>query len=91
MAGPRENPIYPTTFRSNYGPKYHYQPSVAGLNFRQLARVGAKAGAMGGVAFVALVYYASGIPRVQQDVLQKVPVIGGLFVKEPIPESDNPF
>ncbi|KAI1100472.1 ubiquinol-cytochrome-c reductase complex subunit-domain-containing protein [Jackrogersella minutella] len=80
---------YPT-YKSPYGPKYHYQPHVAGWTFKQLGGLGLKAGAFGGVAFFAVVYYASGIPRVKQDILQKIPFIGGYFIKE-TPASDNPF
>lgn len=49
---------------------------------------GLKSGFFGGVAFFAVIFYASGIPRVQRDVLQKIPFIGGNFVHE-IPASDN--
>ncbi|RYP93698.1 hypothetical protein DL770_000229 [Monosporascus sp. CRB-9-2] len=80
---------YPT-YKSPYGPKYHYQPHVAGLGPKQLSTLGMKAAAFGGVAFFTVVYYASGIPRVQRDILQKLPVIGKNFVHE-TPASDNPF
>ncbi|CRK42152.1 hypothetical protein BN1708_008678 [Verticillium longisporum] len=91
MAGPPPNPLYPTQFRSKFGPKYHYKPSVAGLNFTQLSRIGVKLGAFGGVALFGVIFIASNVPRLRRDVLQNVPVIGGLFVKEPLPASDNPF
>ncbi|KAI0161898.1 ubiquinol-cytochrome-c reductase complex subunit-domain-containing protein [Hypoxylon sp. FL1284] len=77
-------------YKSPYGPKYHYQPNVGGWTMKQLAGLGLKTGAFGGVALFAVIFYASGIPRVKQDILQKVPFIGGYFVKE-IPPSDNPF
>jgi hypothetical protein len=51
---------------------------------------GFKAGAFGGVAFFALIFYASGIPRVQKDILQRIPGLSGYYIKE-IPASDNPF
>ncbi|KAI1141997.1 ubiquinol-cytochrome-c reductase complex subunit-domain-containing protein [Hypoxylon sp. FL0543] len=84
---------YPA-YKSPYGPKrttrYHYQPNIAGWTFKQLGRLGFTAGAFGGVGLFAVIYYASGIPRVQRDILQKIPFVGGYFVKE-IPASDNPF
>ncbi len=49
---------------------------------------GIKFGLFGGVALFGVIFYASGIPRVQRDVLQKVPFIGGHFVHT-IPASDN--
>ncbi|KAI1382654.1 ubiquinol-cytochrome-c reductase complex subunit-domain-containing protein [Hypoxylon trugodes] len=78
------------SYKSPYGPKYHYQPNVAGITFKQLAGFGFKAGAFGGVALFAVIFYASGIPRVQKDILQKVPFLGNYYIKE-IPASDNPF
>ncbi|KAI1410298.1 ubiquinol-cytochrome-c reductase complex subunit-domain-containing protein [Hypoxylon sp. FL1857] len=81
--------VYPT-YKSPYGPKYHYQPNIAGWTFKQIGRLGFTAGAFGGVGLFAVIYYASGIPRVQRDILQKIPFLGGYFIKE-IPASDNPF
>lgn len=49
---------------------------------------GIKSGAFGGVALLAVIFYASGIPRLQRDVLQKIPFIRGHFIQE-IPASDN--
>ncbi|KAI0841344.1 ubiquinol-cytochrome-c reductase complex subunit-domain-containing protein [Hypoxylon sp. FL0890] len=83
------SPPYPA-YKSPYGPKYHYQPNIAGWTPKQIARLGLTAGAWGGVGLFAVIYYASGIPRVQRDILQKIPFIGGYFVRE-IPPSDNPF
>ncbi|RYP69725.1 hypothetical protein DL771_005927 [Monosporascus sp. 5C6A] len=80
---------YPT-YKSPYGPKYHYQPLIAGLSLKQLSVLGMKTAAFGGVALFGVLYYASGIPRVQRDILQKLPLIGNKFVHE-IPASDNPF
>lgn len=49
---------------------------------------GFKAGAFGGVALFAVIFYASGIPRVQNDILMKIPFLEKYYVKE-IPPSDN--
>ncbi|KAI0427192.1 ubiquinol-cytochrome-c reductase complex subunit-domain-containing protein [Xylaria sp. FL1042] len=80
---------YPS-YKSPYGPKYQYQPHIAGLTMKQVVGLGVRAGAFGGVALFAVIFFASGIPRVQKDILQKIPFIGDHFVKE-IPASDNPF
>ncbi|GAW26014.1 putative alpha- glucosyltransferase alg-10 protein [Rosellinia necatrix] len=80
---------YPT-YKSPYGPKYHYQPNVAGWSVGQLTKLGVTSGAFGGVALFAVIFFASGIPRVKTDILQKVPFIGNHFINE-IPASDNPF
>jgi len=49
---------------------------------------GFKAGAFGGVALFAVIFYASGIPRVQNDILMKIPGLSKYYVKD-IPASDN--
>ncbi|KAH7031677.1 ubiquinol-cytochrome-c reductase complex subunit-domain-containing protein [Microdochium trichocladiopsis] len=78
------------SYKSPYGPKYHYQPNVAGWTVKQATQLGFKAGAFGGVALFAVIFYASGIPRVQDDVLKKIPFLAKYYTKE-IPASDNPF
>ncbi|KAI1798613.1 ubiquinol-cytochrome-c reductase complex subunit-domain-containing protein [Daldinia bambusicola] len=86
---PFDGPTRPTRAPTDLS-EYHYQPNVAGWTFKQIANLGFKAGAFGGVALFGVIYYASGIPRVREDILQKIPFIGGYFIKE-IPASDNPF
>ncbi|KAK4110308.1 hypothetical protein N656DRAFT_781938 [Canariomyces notabilis] len=85
----RVAPRYPT-YKSPYGPKYFYQPQFYGITPREAAKLGLKAGLFGGVALFAVVFYASGIPRIQRDILQKIPFVRQYFIKE-IPASDNPF
>ncbi|KAI0406894.1 ubiquinol-cytochrome-c reductase complex subunit-domain-containing protein [Xylaria palmicola] len=85
-----QNPTQYPTYKSPFGPKYHYQPNVAGWTVKQLTGLGVKSGAFGGVALFAVIFFASGIPRVKRDILQNVPFIGDHFIKE-IPASDNPF
>ncbi|PSS05151.1 ubiquinol-cytochrome-c reductase complex subunit-domain-containing protein [Coniella lustricola] len=77
-------------YKSPYGPKYTPQPHVAGVTGKQLFGLGIKSAGLGGVALFAVIFYASGIPRLQRDVLQKIPFVGGYFVNE-IPPEDNPF
>ncbi|KAK7741764.1 hypothetical protein SLS53_004828 [Cytospora paraplurivora] len=75
-------------YRSPYGPKYAYQPHVAGITSKTLLNVGIKSAGLGGVALFAVIFYASGIPKVQRDVLQKVPFIGSYFVNVVAPEDN---
>jgi hypothetical protein len=44
----------------------------------------------GAPAAVGVLLFANGIPRVQRDILQKIPILGGFFRKEVHP-ADNPF
>ncbi|KAI0478416.1 ubiquinol-cytochrome-c reductase complex subunit-domain-containing protein [Xylariaceae sp. FL0804] len=77
-------------YKSQYGPKYQYQRNLMGITPKQLFGTGMKAGLYGGVALFAVIFYASGVPRVKKDILQKVPVIGEYFINE-VPASDSPF
>ncbi|KAK4155847.1 ubiquinol-cytochrome-c reductase complex subunit-domain-containing protein [Chaetomidium leptoderma] len=77
-------------YKSPYGPKYFYQSHVAGITTKTLFRTGIKSGMFGGVALFGVIFFASGIPKLQEDILQKIPFIGHRFIKE-IPASDNPF
>ncbi|POS77073.1 hypothetical protein DHEL01_v204534 [Diaporthe helianthi] len=72
----------------NLAIRYGFQPHVAGVTGKQAITLGTKAAGLGGVALFAVIFYASGIPRVQRDVLQRVPFLGSYFVNE-IPPEDN--
>ncbi|CAI4210936.1 unnamed protein product [Parascedosporium putredinis] len=78
-------------YKSVYGPKYHYQPNFKGFTATQATRLGFGIGKYGAAALVAVLFLASGIPRVHKDVLSHVPVVGKLTEKPTVPESDNPF
>ncbi|KAK4170469.1 ubiquinol-cytochrome-c reductase complex subunit-domain-containing protein [Cladorrhinum sp. PSN259] len=93
FASPILRAAYPE-YKSPYGPKYHYQPHVAGFTAKSLTRHGINAGFFGGVAFFTLIFLTSGIPKIQSDVLYNIPVLGGVFrnyFEKNIPASDSPF
>ncbi|KAK3390153.1 ubiquinol-cytochrome-c reductase complex subunit-domain-containing protein [Podospora didyma] len=79
-------------YQSPYGPKYTYQPHVFGLSLtpKALFPLAVKASAFGGVALFAVIFYASGIPKIQQDILMKVPYLRNYYVNDK-PASDSPF
>ncbi|WQF85624.1 hypothetical protein CDEST_10638 [Colletotrichum destructivum] len=81
---------YPPTFRSKFGPKYTTVPNVAGWTVSQVIKLGVRAGGFGAAAGIAALFFTSGIPRIQTDILMKIPVLGQTYVKD-IPASDNPF
>ncbi|KAK3338051.1 ubiquinol-cytochrome-c reductase complex subunit-domain-containing protein [Neurospora tetraspora] len=81
---------YPA-YKSPYGPKYQYQPHIDGITPKQLYRLLPQTAAWGGVALFAVIFYASGIPRVQRDLLQHIPYFGKKYFVKEIPASDNPF
>ncbi|KAM0082829.1 glucosyltransferase [Fusarium odoratissimum] len=81
-------PIRMSEFKSNYGPKYHPQPNVAGITPQSAFRIGSRLAMYGAPAAVAVLLFANGIPRVQRDVLQKIPFLGNYFRKE-IHPADN--
>lgn len=44
----------------------------------------------GGALGVAGIFFASDVPKVRTDIMQKLPFVGSYFIKEIAPE-DNPF
>ena len=48
------------------------------------------AAAFGVVAGTGALLFLDGVPRVQRDILAKVPIIGPFFVHD-VPPEDNPF
>ncbi|PNY27170.1 Uncharacterized protein TCAP_02907 [Tolypocladium capitatum] len=84
-------PLRAAEFKSAYGPKYHYQPNFHGWNGTALFRLGLKTAAFGGAGGIAALLFVSSIPRVKRDILQHIPVVGTLFVKEEVPASDSAF
>ncbi|KAI5777819.1 ubiquinol-cytochrome-c reductase complex subunit-domain-containing protein [Geopyxis carbonaria] len=81
----------PAAYRSPYGPKFRPQLHIQGYPLRSLVPLAVGTAAFGGVAVGALLFFGSGIPRVQNDVLKKLPVIGGYWEGRELPASDNPF
>ncbi|KAK1755539.1 ubiquinol-cytochrome-c reductase complex subunit-domain-containing protein [Echria macrotheca] len=77
-------------YKSPYGPKYHYQPHVSTITPQTLFRFGTKAAGFGGVALFTVIYFASGIPRVQDDILKKIPGLAWYYDRS-IPASDAAF
>ncbi|EXJ90282.1 hypothetical protein A1O1_03381 [Capronia coronata CBS 617.96] len=61
-----------------------------GLTPRKLVRYGSIAAGYGVATGVFALFFFGDVPRVRQDILQKIPVIGDYFVRE-IPPEDNPF
>jgi hypothetical protein len=57
------------------------------MTFTRRGPIGAAFGASAGIFAL---FFFDGIPRVQTDILQKVPFIGDFYHNEVAPE-DNPF
>ncbi|KAI5813894.1 ubiquinol-cytochrome-c reductase complex subunit-domain-containing protein [Pyronema omphalodes] len=79
-------------YKSPFGPRMRPQLSISGFPLKNLTHHAVSAAAFGGVALVAVLYLGEGIPRVQNDVLKKIPVINEYWLsKKPVPASDSPF
>ncbi|KAI7283907.1 hypothetical protein KC345_g2654 [Hortaea werneckii] len=78
------------SFKSSYGPDYKIGYHVGGLSRAKAPFYLTLAGGFGGVAGIFALFFFNGIPKVQQDILQKVPYVGDFFKHEIAPE-DNPF
>ncbi|GAB7352916.1 hypothetical protein MBLNU459_g3501t1 [Dothideomycetes sp. NU459] len=58
--------------------------------FERVRRRGVTAGGFGAVAGIFALFFFSDVPKVRNDIMQKIPIIGEHWVKEIAPE-DNPF
>ncbi|KAK5136426.1 hypothetical protein LTR08_003071 [Meristemomyces frigidus] len=78
------------SFKSQYGPDYKIGPHVSGIDMSKGATMAYLAAGFGGVAGIFALFFFDGVPRVQRDILQKLPIIGSFYVHE-VPPEDNPF
>ncbi|KAM0711285.1 hypothetical protein Q7P35_002025 [Cladosporium inversicolor] len=79
------------SFKSQYGPSYNIPKVKLGqYTPGALLRMGPIGAAFGASAGIFAIFFFDGIPRVQTDILQKVPFIGSFYHNEIAPE-DNPF
>ena len=53
-------------------------------------RYGATLAGFGASAGIFALFFFAEVPKVRNDILQKMPVIGDYFVRE-VPPEDNPF
>ncbi|TLS30048.1 hypothetical protein PpBr36_02343 [Pyricularia pennisetigena] len=78
------------SYKSKFGPNYHFQPNIHGTPIKAITGMGMRAAGLGGVALGAVIFFASGIPRIQQDILGYIPGLSKYYEKD-LPASDNPF
>ncbi|KAG0125273.1 ubiquinol-cytochrome-c reductase complex subunit-domain-containing protein [Tuber indicum] len=77
---------------SPYGPKL--RPSsfnIMGYPIKSLRPIGISAASFAAVAGGTVIFILEGVPRVQKDILQKLPLIGSYWTGREKPASDNPF
>lgn len=60
------------------------------METNRIPRSGVTAGGFGAVAGIFALFFFADVPKVRNDIMQKIPIIGDHFVKEIAPE-DNPF
>ncbi|GAB7352915.1 hypothetical protein MBLNU459_g3501t2 [Dothideomycetes sp. NU459] len=78
------------TYKSKYGPDYKIPSHFHGISFGRAVKFGVTAGGFGAVAGIFALFFFSDVPKVRNDIMQKIPIIGEHWVKEIAPE-DNPF
>jgi ubiquinol-cytochrome c reductase subunit 10 len=83
-------PGHPFSASSKFGPRIYHQTNVAGFSPQQLVKLGFRLSGFGASALVGVIFFASGIPRLQDDVLKKIPGLAGVYEKV-IHPADNPF
>ncbi|KAL7803504.1 ubiquinol-cytochrome-c reductase complex subunit domain-containing protein [Trichoderma aethiopicum] len=86
-----QTPFRSADYRSPYGPKYSFQPQYRGISVQTALRYGWKTATIGGGLGIALLLFASSLPRVKADILSKIPVVGKAFEKQEPHPADNPF
>ncbi|KAF2826100.1 hypothetical protein CC86DRAFT_370208 [Ophiobolus disseminans] len=78
-------------YRSPHGPQYSIAKNYHGITARTLVKAGVLAGGFGGVAgFFALFFFAE-VPKVREDIMKKIPVLGDYPWSKQIAPEDNPF
>ncbi|CAL3969874.1 unnamed protein product [Diplocarpon coronariae] len=68
--------------------RYSLNRNINGWTIKQATKLGATLGAFGGVAGVFAIFFFAEVPKVRNDIMVKIPIIGQHFIKE-IPASDN--
>ncbi|OCT51364.1 Cytochrome b-c1 complex subunit 10 [Cladophialophora carrionii] len=85
----KPQPTY-ETYISPYGPKTKHIPNLMGITPGKALRLGYIASGFGVAAGIFAVFFFGEVPRVREDILSKLPVIGSYWVRE-VPPEDNPF
>ncbi|EHK50357.1 uncharacterized protein TrAtP1_007435 [Trichoderma atroviride] len=86
-----QTPFRAAEFKSAFGPKYAFQPNFKGISVQSATRYGFRSATIGAGLGMALVLFASSLPRFRADVLSKIPIIGSTWEKKEIHPADNPF
>ncbi|KAF8464043.1 ubiquinol-cytochrome-c reductase complex subunit-domain-containing protein [Kalaharituber pfeilii] len=71
--------------------KFRVAPHVFGMTAKVARPYVTALGGFGAVAGFAAIYLMEGVPRVQHDILAKIPILGSYWTGREIPASDNPF
>ncbi|KAK9479556.1 cytochrome b-c1 complex subunit 10 [Lipomyces japonicus] len=69
---------------------YKYTPNFLGFNAKLIARWSPVLAVWGGAAGIGALFLLEPIPRVRNDILKKIPVLGNYW-ERPIDPNDSPF
>ncbi len=83
-------PVSPALQPTNIAIRTKHIPNLMGLSFPKAIRYGGVAAGFGVAAGTFALFFFGEVPKVRQDILQKLPGIGEYFVRDVAPE-DNPF
>ncbi|KAF2857439.1 hypothetical protein K470DRAFT_172505 [Piedraia hortae CBS 480.64] len=78
------------SFQSQYGPQYKSGLHLFHFAKNDLMWYGRMGAGMGIAAVTFALYFFGQVPRVREDIWQKVPYFGQFFIHE-IPADENPF
>jgi len=82
-------PVY-STYKSPYGPKTKHVPNFMGMSVGKAIRYGSIASGFGVAAGVFALFFFGEVPKVRNDILTKIPIVGEYWIRE-VPPEDNPF
>ncbi|KAM5483096.1 hypothetical protein McanCB56680_003154 [Microsporum canis] len=78
------------SYRSPYAPKYTVPFKVAGVSVTQGMRFMPMAATFGAATGIFAVFFLGDTPRIREDILMNIPLIGSYWERSIAPE-DNPF
>ncbi|EZF23841.1 hypothetical protein H112_03545 [Trichophyton rubrum D6] len=85
---PRSGPF--GSYRSPFAPKYTVPTKIAGLTTTQVMRLMPMATTMGAATGIFAIFFLGDVPRIREDILMNIPIIGSYWDRLIAPE-DNPF
>ncbi|OAL64509.1 autophagy protein Apg5 [Trichophyton rubrum] len=83
---PRSGPF--GSYRSPFAPKYTVPTKIAGLTTTQVMRLMPMATTMGAATGIFAIFFLGDVPRIREDILMNIPIIGSYWDRLIAPEDN---